>query len=180
MVGRSIEDNIRVRTEPGKELLRVEGLQSGRRVHNVSFSVRAGEILGIAGLVGAGRTETARAIVGADEKEQGTIYVDGQEVRINSPVDAVGYGIGLIPEDRKHQGLVLEMSVKGNSTLPILSDLASRWGFIDHSREIDEVENLVRSLDIRTPSIDRRVEDLSGGNQQKVVLAKWFAKRCMY
>ena len=179
MVGRSIEDKYpRVRTEPGKELLRVEGLASGRRVRDVSFSVHAGEILGIAGLVGAGRTETARAIVGADERDRGTIYVHGREVRINSPVDPVNLGIGLIPEDRKHQGLVLEMSVKGNSTLPILSDLCSRWGFIDHPQETDEVESLVRSLDIRTPSIDRHVEDLSGGNQQKVVLAKWFAKRC--
>ncbi len=179
MVGRNIEDKYpRVRTEPGRELLRVEGLKSGRRVQNVSFSVRAGEILGIAGLVGAGRTETARAIVGADAKEAGTVYVHGREVKINSPVDAVNCGIGLIPEDRKYQGLVLEMSVKGNATLPILSDLCSRWGFIDRPGEIDEVERLVRTLDIRTPTIDRKVEDLSGGNQQKVVLAKWFAKRC--
>ena len=170
MVGRSIEDKYpRIRTEPGKELLRVEGLKSGRRVQNVSFNVRAGEILGIAGLVGAGRTETARAIVGADEKEQGTVYVNGREVRITSPVDAVNYGIGLIPEDRKHQGLVLEMSVKGNSTLPILSDLCSRWGFIDHSREIDEVENLVRSLDIRTPALTAALR-----TSAEAISRRWF------
>ena len=179
MVGRSIEDKYpRVRSKPGREKLRVEHLTSGSRLRDISFSVQAGEILGIAGLVGAGRTETARAIVGADEKDQGAIYVDGSEVKIDWPVDAVNYGIGLIPEDRKAQGLVMEMSVKGNTTLPILADLCRRLGFIDQARENAEVESLVRGLDIRTPSVDRLVEDLSGGNQQKVVLAKWFAKRC--
>jgi ribose transport system ATP-binding protein len=179
MVGRNIQEKFpRIRGKRGREKLRVENLSRGKHLRNISFSVHEGEVLGIAGLVGAGRTETARAIVGADTIDQGSIYLDGRKIQIDSPIDAVSYGIGLIPEDRKNHGLVSVMAVKGNITLPILSSFCGRLGFVDSLREGEEVTSLVSTLDIRTPSIDRAVKNLSGGNQQKVVLAKWFAKQC--
>jgi ribose transport system ATP-binding protein len=179
MVGRNIREKFpRVRGKRGREKLRVESLSRGGYLQDINFSVYEGEVLGIAGLVGAGRTETARAIVGADAKDQGNIYLDGEKAQINSPVDAVGYGIGLIPEDRKSHGLILDMTVKGNITLSILSSFCHKFGFVNASRESEKVASLVDTLDIRTPSIERPVKNLSGGNQQKVVLAKWFAKQC--
>ena len=178
MVGRNIQEKFpRIRGKHGRERLRVESLSSGH-LQDISFSVYEGEVLGIAGLVGAGRTEAARAIVGADDKDQGSIYLDGEKIHIDSPVDAVGYGIGLIPEDRKSHGLILDMTVKGNITLSILSSFCHKFGFVNTSRESEKVASLVDTLDIRTPSIERPVKNLSGGNQQKVVLAKWFAKQC--
>lgn len=179
MVGRNIQDKFpRIRGGRGHERLRVEHLSRGDQLQDISFSVYEGEVLGIAGLVGAGRTETVRAIVGADTKDQGNIYLDGERIQIGSPVDAVGHGIGLIPEDRKSHGLILDMSVRGNITLPILSSFCHKLGFVDASRESEIVTSLVGTLDIRTPSIERLVKNLSGGNQQKVVLARWFAKQC--
>lgn len=179
MVGRNIQEKFpRIRGERGREKLRVENLSRGRYLRDISFTVHEGEVVGIAGLVGAGRTEAARAIAGADTKDRGSIYLDGEKIRIDSPIDAISHGIGLIPEDRKNQGLVLEMAVRGNITLPILSSFCRQLGFLDSSKESEEVTGLVSTLDIRTPSIDRAVKNLSGGNQQKVVLAKWFAKQC--
>lgn len=179
MVGRNIKEKFpRIRRERGREKLRVENLSRDGELKDINFSVYEGEILGIAGLVGAGRTETVRTIMGADSRDSGDIYLDDEKLEINSPVDAVRYGIGLIPEERKTQGFVPEMSVKGNITLPILSNLCKSFGFVNHGQEKDTVDNLVEALNIKTPGIEQKVKNLSGGNQQKVVLAKWFAQKC--
>ena len=138
----------------------------------VSFDLRRGEILGLAGLVGAGRTETARAIFGADSFDSGEIRIDGRPVTINSPIDAIQHGIGFVPEDRKEQGLVLGLTVRENVALPNL-DSMSRFGFVRFAQETLRVKEYVQMLQIRTPSLDKRVLNLSGGNQQKVVISKW-------
>jgi ABC-type sugar transport system ATPase subunit len=139
---------------------------------NVSFDLHRGEILGLAGLVGAGRTETARAIFGADPFDSGEVWIDGQPVTIASPIDAIEHGIGFVPEDRKEQGLVLGLTVRENVALPNL-DALSRFGFVRLTAEAQRVKNFVQMLQIRTPSLDKRVLNLSGGNQQKVVISKW-------
>jgi ABC-type sugar transport system ATPase subunit len=138
----------------------------------VSFDLRRGEILGLAGLVGAGRTETARAIFGADSFDSGEIRIDGRPVTIGSPIDAIQHGIGFVPEDRKEQGLVLGLTVRENVALPNL-DSMSRFGFVRFAQETLRVKEFVQMLQIRTPSLDKRVLNLSGGNQQKVVISKW-------
>jgi ribose transport system ATP-binding protein len=175
MVGRGVEQQFpRVRTAPGRELLRVEGLARGDAVRGVSFALRAGEIVGLAGLVGAGRTETARLIFGADRRDAGRILVAGREVRIDAPADAIAAGVVLLPEDRKLQGLVLPLPVANNVSLATLAAV-SRAGIVDGRRRDDLARRFVRDLRIRTPGIGFRVRNLSGGNQQKVVLAKWLA-----
>ncbi|MFN8591605.1 MAG: sugar ABC transporter ATP-binding protein [Thermomicrobiales bacterium] len=145
-------------------------------LHDVSFSVRAGEIVGLAGLVGSGRTEVARSIFGADHFDQGEISISGQKVVIASPRDAIRNGVGLVPEDRKLQGLVLGLAVRENITLPSLAGLV-RLGFVQLREEQDVAKRFVDSLRIRTPSLEQKVVNLSGGNQQKVVIAKWLALR---
>ena len=142
----------------------------------MSFSVRGGEILGVAGLVGAGRTETMRLVFGAETPERGRIFVDGREAVIRSPRDAIRCGICLLPEDRKGQGLVLIHSVRENFGLPNL-DRFLRWGFVDRTREREELKGYIESLRIKVPGTEDPVMNLSGGNQQKVVLAKWLARR---
>lgn len=159
-----------------KVALEVKHLSTKELLKNVSFSAHWGEIFGIAGLVGAGRTELARAIFGADRIEKGAIYLDGQPVTINSPRDAIKKGIALVPEDRKVQGLVLEMPVLNNTTLTILDRLAS-WGFIHRRQRQDIAGEYVTKLAIKTPSVNQIVKFLSGGNQQKVVIAKWLASQ---
>lgn len=161
-------------TTIGDEVLRVEHLSRHGAFHAVSFSVRRGEIVGMAGLVGAGRSEVARALFGADRKDSGAVFVDGRPVDIQTPTDAIAAGIGLLPEDRKTQGLVLKLPVKTNSTLTVLDQL-SRWGIVDHRRRDAMAQKAVSDLRIRTPHIQARVRNLSGGNQQKVVVAKWLA-----
>jgi ribose transport system ATP-binding protein len=141
-------------------------------LHDISFQVQRGEVLGIAGLVGAGRTETARAIFGADAIDSGSIEVLGKHVTIRSPQDAIKNGIGLVTEDRKQQGLVLGMSVRENETLANLGSL-STLGFVRRREERAVAEKYKTDLSIKTPSIEQTVQNLSGGNQQKVVLAKW-------
>ncbi len=158
---------------PGDELLRVDRLDGGG-LKEISFVLRRGEILGIAGLVGAGRTRLARAIVGADRVADRRIVVRGAPVRIDSPADAGRARIGFLPEDRKLQGLVLPLSVERNISISHLSALA-RAGIIDRGKERGEADEAIASLRIRTPGSDQRVLHLSGGNQQKVVLAKWLA-----
>jgi ribose transport system ATP-binding protein len=176
MVGRSLsalfpkKDNRRV----GEEVLRVENLRRGTRVRGVSLSVRAGEIVGLGGMVGSGRTETARLIFGADAREGGEIRMHGKPVRISSPLDAVLAGIGLVPEDRKHQGAILGMSIRINTTLARLKPVVNAAGFIRRTLERDTVSALGRQLRLKSSGIDAPVTSLSGGNQQKVVLAKWF------
>jgi ribose transport system ATP-binding protein len=157
----------------GEELLRVERLHGGG-LQDISFAVRRGEILGIAGLVGAGRTRLARAIVGADPIAERRIAVRGTPVRIESPADAARAGIGFLPEDRKQQGLVLRLSVERNVSLSHLSAVA-RLGIVDRGKERGEAADAIASLRIRTPGPDQLALNLSGGNQQKVVLAKWLA-----
>jgi ribose transport system ATP-binding protein len=173
MVGRELKDEYPKEVfEAGAERLGVEGLSREGVFEDVSFSLRTGEITGLTGLVGAGRTEVARAIFGADRKTAGTVLLDGEEVRIRSPQDAIRNGIGLLTEDRKTQGLVLGMTVRENTTLPNLRELL-RGPFVDRRRERAVAEKYRKDLQIKTPSVEQITQNLSGGNQQKVVLAKW-------
>jgi ribose transport system ATP-binding protein len=158
----------------GAPRLRVDHMSSGVAVQEVSFCVRAGEVLGVAGLLGAGRTEIARAVFGLDPVDSGTIQVDEREVVVRSPRDAIAAGIGFVTEDRKKEGLVLSRSVRDNISLPILRRL-SAIGMVRQSSERATAEELVTRLRIRTPSVDEMTRNLSGGNQQKTVLAKWLA-----
>jgi ribose transport system ATP-binding protein len=176
MANRDVGDHYPRRTHArGEELLRVEGLGGGA-LRDVSFVLHRGEILGIAGLVGAGRTRLARAIVGADPVERGRISIKGQAVRITTPADAARARIGFLPEDRKQQGLVLGLPLERNVSMSHLSAL-SRFGVVGRARERREAEEAIASLRIRTPGPEQKVLHLSGGNQQKVVLAKWLAAR---
>jgi ABC-type sugar transport system ATPase subunit len=153
----------------------VAGLCRRRRVREVSFGIRRGEVLGLTGLVGAGRTETARLIFGADMREAGTITLDGKSLPLHSPREAVAAGICLLPEDRKAQGLVLGQSVRENFGLPNLVTF-SRLGFVDAKREAEALDSHVDKLQIKLSSTDQSAGTLSGGNQQKVVLAKWLER----
>jgi rhamnose transport system ATP-binding protein len=159
----------------GDVLLRVSDLTcSASGVSGVSFDVRAGEILGLAGLVGAGRTELARVLFGLTPADSGTIEIGGEPVTIASPADAIRHGIAYVPEDRRHHGVILDMSVASNATLATLDSVSSR-GLLDFRRERDVAADLVRRLGIKTATIDNPVGNLSGGNQQKVALARWLA-----
>ena len=178
MVGRELKDEFPTRTvSVGAPRLEVSGLRRGRAVRDVSFSVRRGEILALTGLVGAGRTETVRLIFGADPREAGEIRLDGNVLAIRSPQDAIAAGIGLLTEDRKLQGLVLGHSVRENFGLPNLDRLSTR-GFVQTRREREEFGRYVEQLKIKVPNQEQRAGNLSGGNQQKVVLAKWLARNC--
>ena len=176
MVGRSLSALFGERgaRAPGEELLRVEGLCDGKRIRDVGFAIRAGEIVGLGGLVGAGRTEVARMIFGADRLHSGRVFVGGRKVRIRKPRDAVRAGIALVPEDRKRQGVVLEMAIRINATMADMSPITSKTGFIRRARERSLVGKLADDVHIRMSGMDAPVSALSGGNQQKVVLAKWF------
>ncbi len=175
-VGRPIESEFpRRSTNPGHVRLRVEDLCRGNAVRNVSFSVRAGEVLGFAGLVGAGRTETMRLIFGADKPDSGRIFIDGVETDIHSPKDAIRNRICLLTEDRKGHGLVLIHSCRENFGLPNL-DRFGRGVFLDRRKERREFSGFVESLRIRVSGHEQLVMNLSGGNQQKVVLAKWLER----
>ncbi len=150
---------------------------SAIELHDVSFNVQKGEILGLAGLVGAGRTETARAIFGADTIDQGSILIDGQPVAIASPADAIAQGIGLVPEDRKQQALFLALAIRTNLSIAAHMRISALRYFISASKEDALVEEYRKLLNIRMASPDQSVGNLSGGNQQKVVLARWLALR---
>lgn len=178
MVGREVVEKFpRVSHAIGEEVLRVEGLTRRGVLKDVSFSLRKGEILGIAGMVGSGRTELLRAIYGVDPIDGGKIYVRGREARIRSPLDAINYGIALLPEERKVHGLVLLLSVLDNLGLPVLPFVSVR-GFIHDGRLKAIAQDMVHHMNIKTPSLFQKVMYLSGGNQQKVVLGKWFARNC--
>ncbi len=173
MVGRELKDEFpKEVAEVGEELLRLEGLTRRGHFEDISFSIRAGEIVGLTGLVGAGRTEVARAIFGADPVDAGSVYLNGEMVKIKNPREAIGCGIGLLTEDRKNQGLVLGMSVAENTTLANLRALVGRI-FMSRKAERDATERYIDDLSIKTPGSAQIVQNLSGGNQQKVVLAKW-------
>ena len=158
-------------------VLRVNKLNAGRLVRDVSFELRRGEILGIAGLMGSGRTETARAIFGADEVQSGTIEVRGRRVFIRSPEDAVANGIGYLSEDRKRFGLAVNLSVRDNLAMATY-DRFQRGLFINASSVRKVTEDYIQKLNIRTPSLEQLLRNLSGGNQQKVVVAKWLIRNC--
>lgn len=180
MVGRVIyEDPKTASTVPADApvVLKVEHLNAGRMVQDVSFELRKGEILGFSGLMGAGRTETARAIFGADPKESGDIYINGEKVTINNPQDAVKCGIGYLSEDRKRYGIVVQKTVAENSTMACLQNYMSGI-FINKKAEKKVAQEYVDSLATKTPSVDQLVVNLSGGNQQKVVIAKWLINDC--
>ncbi len=173
MVGRELSEQMpKIAVKPGKELLRIAGFERAGVLEHISLAVFEGEILGIAGLVGAGRTELARAIFGADPVEEGRIYVGGEEVTIRCPRDAIDLGIGLVPEDRKLQGLILELAVRENMTLANLDEIRN-MGLLSLGKEQEVAKRYIEQLGLRPPYPERRTKDLSGGNQQKVVLAKW-------
>ena len=179
MVGRKIayvrksRDKSRILED---EILRVEHLNSGSKVKDVSFSLRKGEILGFAGLVGAGRTETARLIFGADLPDGGEIYIGGEKVLIKSPFDAVRCGIGYLSEDRKRFGLITEMSVENNITIASIPKLCKAFGYINKTKCRIEAKKYTERLKVKAPSLDALVSSLSGGNQQKIVVAKWLLR----
>lgn len=173
MVGREVsQTQIPDDLEPKQEIFRVEGLKRTPSSPEVSFSLRQGEVLGIAGLVGSGRTETMRAIFGADSKTSGQIFVEGNLVDIRTPQDAVRHGICLLTEDRKSEGLMLDLGVGTNITITDMGKIAGQ-GLLRYKKEAQSARQLVDDLRIKTPSIQQHVRNLSGGNQQKVVLAKW-------
>ena len=184
MVGRTGADLFkRLPTRsPGSTVLNISNLSGVATANDpravvlrdISFELRRGEILGIAGLVGSGRTELARAIFGADPKRGGAIALDGADLDIRSPEDAIAAGIGLVPEDRKQQALFLDLAVRENLSVTALGKLV-RFGFVNRQQERDLVERYRKSLNIRMASPDQKVRNLSGGNQQKVVLARWLA-----
>jgi ribose transport system ATP-binding protein len=174
MIGRDLKEKFpKEKIERGGELLRVEGLGRGDAVNDVSFTLHKGEILGLSGLVGAGRTEVARLIFGADEHDRGKIFIEGEEAHISKPSDAIKYGIGFLTEDRKAQGLVLVLSVAHNVTLAAMEALFPNSPLINLGRERQQAEYYVKAMRVRTPSLYHRVQFLSGGNQQKTVVAKW-------
>jgi ribose transport system ATP-binding protein len=173
MVGRDLADERIERHPPRPEVaLEVRGLCRQGVLEGIDFEVRSGEILGIAGLAGAGRTEVLRAIHGADPIDDGVIRVFGREAVIRSPEDAIALGIGLLTEDRKHDGLMLAQDLAFNTTITHLSPLARR-GVVNRVREKKVVEDYIRRLHIRTTGTGAPVRNLSGGNQQKVIFAKW-------
>jgi ribose transport system ATP-binding protein len=180
MVGREITGEARPlgADARGEVVLSVNGLSTKNLLRDVSFELRRGEILGFAGLMGAGRTEVARAIVGADPKTAGRIELNGTPVQIGSPAIAAGLGIGYLSEDRKALGVLLERDVKENIVLGSLPSFASALGFMKPDSIQATAKKQVSALSIKTPSIDQLVKNLSGGNQQKVVIAKWLVKDC--
>lgn len=180
MVGRVIYEEPKTQSVVPKDapiVLKVEHLNAGEAVRDVSFELRKGEILGFSGLMGAGRTEMARALFGADSKTGGDIYVNGQKITINSPKDAVKHGIGYLSEDRKRYGIVVEKSVAENTTMASLYKFMKGL-FIDKKKEAETAKDYVEALATKTPDVEQLVMNLSGGNQQKVVIAKWLVRDC--
>ena len=176
MVGREIKEKYpRVDCAVGETVFEVKNLNAGRLVRDISFSVRKGELVGIAGLMGAGRTETTRAIFGADQKESGKIFVEGKEVFIRNPKDAIKNGIVLAPEDRKKDGLCIKLPVRENISLPNLDGLTGKNLVINSRKENDISQKAIKDMNIKLPHAEVNAETLSGGNQQKVVVGKWLA-----
>jgi len=180
MIGREVAQDLRpetVRKFSDKEVaLEVKGLSTKNLLKDISFQLHKGEILGFAGLMGAGRTELALAIVGKDQITEGQIIVDGKNVKINNPSDAVSNGIGYLSEDRKRFGVLLNQDVKFNIVLSNLRKITSKFGFVNNNQSRVSSTTAVKNLSIRTPSIDQMVKNLSGGNQQKVVIGKWLTR----
>jgi len=180
MVGRVIYEDPKTESNVPKNapvVLKVEHLNAGKMVRDVSFELHKGEILGFSGLMGAGRTETARALFGADKKDSGEIYVNGKKVNIKSPQDAVHAGIGYLSEDRKRYGVVVDKTVAENTTMASLENFTNGI-FVNNKKEKEITKKYVDALKTKTPSIEQKVKNLSGGNQQKVVIAKWLTRNC--
>lgn len=178
MVGRAIFGEPKIASNVAKDapvVLKCENLNRGKAVKDVSFELRKGEILGFSGLMGAGRTEVARLIFGADKKDSGKIFINGKEVAIHTPQDAVAHGIGYLSEDRKRYGLIVDKSVEENTVISSLNDFVKGF-FIDKAKSKEVSQKYVESLKTKTPSVSQLVKKLSGGNQQKVVIAKWLVK----
>jgi ribose transport system ATP-binding protein len=180
MVGRTLSDERAAIPDHSKSetVLEVKGLKRGAEIRDVSFSLRKGEILGFAGLMGAGRTEVARAIFGADPIDGGEILVHGRTARISQPQDAVEVGIGYLSEDRKHFGLAVGMDVRNNIAMASLSRFSGRGGMLKENEMRQTAVGYIDRLSIKTPSDQQEVRLLSGGNQQKVVIAKWLLRNC--
>ena len=177
MVGREIKEKFpRVQCKKGKCVFEARGLNAGRRVRDVSFQLYEGEIVGFAGLMGAGRTETTRAIFGVDPKESGRLFLDGREVSIRSVEDAIRNGIVLAPEDRKKDGLCTKLSMRENIALPNLNIICDKAGVVRKRREEQMCNEAIANLRIKTAGLNSDAATLSGGNQQKVVVAKWLAR----
>ena len=177
MVGREIKEQFpRVSCPKGKKIFEVKNLNAGHLVRDINFSLYEGEIVGFAGLMGAGRTETTRAIFGVDPKTSGEIFLDGKEVKISCPMDAIKAGIVLAPEDRKKDGLCTKLSIRHNLALPNLDLICSKLGVISRKQEDDLCEKAVKDLLIKTPTVEVNAGNLSGGNQQKGVVGKWRAR----
>jgi ribose transport system ATP-binding protein len=176
MVGRDIKEKYpRVECSVGKKIFEVKNLNAGHMVRNINLELREGEIVGIAGLMGAGRTETTRAIFGVDPKDSGEIWLYGKKVNINSPADAIREGIVVAPEDRKKDGLCTKLSIKSNIALPNLNKLCNLFGYVNKKYENNMTQTAIEDLKIKLPNADVDAGSLSGGNQQKVVVGKWIA-----
>ena len=177
MVGREIKDLFpKEEIEIGEEVLRVEHLTRKGKFEDVSFTLHAGEILGMSGLVGAGRSETAMCIFGGDKTDSGRVFLNGKEIHIKNADDAIKLGIGMVPEDRKVQGLIQIMSIRNNMLLPILDETSN--GPVNNTKKQDRVvAEYVKNLEVKTKDVNNAVSSLSGGNQQKVVIAKWLAMK---
>lgn len=176
MVGRDIKDIFPRRDAViGETVLEVKDLCGSSMVQNISFSVRRGEVLGFYGLVGAGRTETMRAVFGADDWMSGEILLDGKPVHFKSPRMAVKSGVGMVPEDRKRQGVILEQSIRVNTTITSMEKVKNKWKIFDRKKERGFVKRVLSSINTKYGSMEHPVSSLSGGNQQKVVLGKWLA-----
>ena len=178
MVGREIKEKFpRVSCVRGRKILEVKHLNAGNMVKDINLELFEGEIVGIAGLMGAGRTETTRAIFGVDSKESGEIILDGETIHINNPMDAIRAGIVLAPEDRKKDGLCTKLSIRENVGLPNLDFLSNRFGVIKRKKEEKITMEAVEDLKIKVASIENNADSLSGGNMQKVVVGKWLARK---
>ena len=177
MVGREIKEKFpRVHCEKGKKIFEVKHLNAGRMVRDISFSSYEGEILGFAGLMGAGRTETTRAIFGVDPKESGEIWLDGREIKIRNPMDAIRQGVVLAPEDRKKDGLCVKLSIRSNIELPNLDIACNKLGVVNRKKVTEMVQTAKKNFSIKMPNDEIDAGSLSGGNQQKVVVGKWLAR----
>lgn len=177
MVGRdlgNIFDNLDRNKKIGDVLLEVKNVSSDY-VREVSFTLRKGEVLGFSGLVGAGRTEIMRAVIGADKRKTGHVYLEGKEIENRSPKEAVSNGIVLVPEDRKLQGIMSNLSVSGNINISILDKNSNKFGVIDEKKEREAAQAGIQDFKIKTPSPDKKIVELSGGNQQKCIVARWIA-----
>ncbi|WP_243229480.1 sugar ABC transporter ATP-binding protein [Microbacterium sp. CIAB417] len=181
MVGRAIDEGTRPTAREHQNdpvVLDVQNLSTKSLLKDVSFQLHRGEILGFAGLMGAGRTETARAVIGADHRDGGTIAIGGRQVRIRHPEDAVKHGVGYLSEDRKLLGLMLEQDVTFNTVLASLSTYAGAIGWMRDGKAKNQTKQYVQQLRVKTPSVNQIVKLLSGGNQQKVVIARWLMRDC--